>query len=303
MTDTANREQDVSAVLLELAGWRPSADDATDYLDTLLQRSCAAVGAGGGAVLVDRAQGDLEPLVASEEGVRRLERAEAERQQGPGVDAYHSGRRAVCQSVTEAASWPWFARGVRELGFSAVFAFPLQWQERKIGSVTVLRQPSGPVATERLRCVQALAQMATIRLLQQRAVHDTRREAEQLHTALHSRVIIEQAKGILAAHGDLSMDESFAALRAYSRDSNRKLHDVAQAVANGELSCPDLLAPERHQPAEGPADGTDHAPSASHDAGLMALVARSRTVREAAGGAQRDAARLRRQALQFQQRG
>lgn len=118
--------------------------------------------------------------------------------------------------------------------------------------MTLFRSRAGSPAAGALQGAEALAQMAALGVGQQRAVHDARREADQLHAALHSRVVIEQAKGILAHHGDRSPDEAFGALRAHSRNRNRKLHATAEALISGELSCADILGDRAGAGADAP---------------------------------------------------
>lgn len=303
MTDTVDHERDLSAVLLELAGWIPSQSEPATYLDTVLQRSCAAIDAAAGAVLLQSDTRTLEPVTATDERVRWVESLEADNQEGPCVDAYRAGQRTIHQDVGASASnWPRFTRAVLELGFGSAFAFPLLWHDQTIGTLKLFRERPGPVRREHLRCVQSLAQMATVGILQQRAVHDARREADQLQTALHSRVAIEQAKGILAEHGDLSMDDAFQALRAYSRNHNLTLHATARAVTAGELRCSDLVttgcgqasAPIEAQPAV-----AVHAP---HQRVRVAILHDNRVIRRAAGDARRAAMQLRSSAVDLRDR-
>lgn len=94
-----------------------------------------------------------------------------------------------------------------------------------------------------------MADIATIAILQQRAIHEAHRTVEQLRVALTSRVLIEQAKGVLAERSGLAMDEAFERLRAYARGGNHRMSDVAEALLEGTLT------PEALQTLEGDITG------------------------------------------------
>jgi len=132
--------------------------------------------------------------------------------------------------------WPTFAPEALREGFGSAYALPMRLRDATIGSLNLLRVETGALAPEDLRNAQALADIATIGLLQHRAADDSQMLTEQLQYALNSRVVIEQAKGVLAQHAGLSIDDAFVALRRYARNHNKRLNDVAQGVAGRTLS-------------------------------------------------------------------
>ena len=85
-----------------------------------------------------------------------------------------------------------------------------------------------------------MADVATIGLLHERAVRDQVVLAEQLQTALHSRILIEQAKGVLSARTGIDVSAAFQLMRAYARRTGQSLTAVAEAVVAGSL-LPDEL--------------------------------------------------------------
>jgi GAF domain-containing protein len=132
--------------------------------------------------------------------------------------------------------WPNFAPVAAEAGFRSVHAVPMRLRGSIIGALNLFRADEGPLDATDVIAAQALADVATIAVLQHRAALEAQVVNEQLNHALNSRVLIEQAKGMLAERAGLDMEQAFARLRTYARDNNRRLVDVAQAVIDGTLS-------------------------------------------------------------------
>jgi GAF domain-containing protein len=140
--------------------------------------------------------------------------------------------------AAEQARWPIFVPAALAAGFRSVLAVPLRLRGQTIGGLNLFNDRAEPLTTEDQRLAQALADVATVGILQQRSTHRQTVLAEQLQHALNSRVVIEQAKGVIAERNEATMDEAFAALRKYARDHNLKLSEVALAVVRGEISPP-----------------------------------------------------------------
>jgi GAF domain-containing protein len=216
--------------------------DLFDYLDRLLQRSCAVVDAAAGGIMLDNGRGELQVMAATDERMRLLELFEVQGDEGPCVEAYELGDRVVVDDLGASERWPRFTPTAVERGFVAALAFPLRWRTQSIGALNLFCEQPGPVEQVQLRGAQAMAQMAAIGILQERAVREARELAGHLQTALNSRVIIEQAKGILAERGDLDMGAAYEALRTYCRNHNARLRETAAAVVNGTLAVSEVLA-------------------------------------------------------------
>ena len=132
--------------------------------------------------------------------------------------------------------WPVFVPEALSAGFRSVTAVPLRLRDDVIGGLNMFGVRPMVLTDADMRLAQAMADAATIGILQQRAVHRTSVLAEQLQLALNSRVSIEQAKGVIAERHSVSMDVAFEALRRYARDNNLKLHDVAGGVVSGAIT-------------------------------------------------------------------
>ena len=126
-------------------------------------------------------------------------------------------------------------------GFLSVHAFPLRLRQEVIGALNLFGTHAGQIPTEDVRIVQALADVATIGLLQERAVRRGEILTEQLQGALNSRVIIEQAKGAIAQRHAVTVDAAFALMRTYARNNNLRLVELARAIVTDPTSAPDLL--------------------------------------------------------------
>jgi hypothetical protein len=145
---------------------------------------------------------------------------------------------SVADLPRAAGRWPRFSAAAAEVGFAAVHALPMRLRTEVIGALNFFDVAPGPLAADKLRAGQALADVATIGLLQQRAIHRRDVLTEQLQTALNSRVLIEQAKGVLAERLHLDVADAFTLLRNGARSHNRRLSDLARAIVDGSEPIP-----------------------------------------------------------------
>jgi transcriptional regulator with GAF, ATPase, and Fis domain len=227
-------EQRLAEVFVELADTLVDDFDLIDFLHRLTEQCVALLGVSAAGLLLTDQQGALRVVAASTEQTRLLELLQSQTDEGPCPECFHTGRPIVVTDVSaEAGRWPQFVRQASQVGFASVHALPMRLRSEVIGALNLFNVQSGALSAEVVRLGQAMADVATIGLLQARAI--TRRDilAQQLQTALNSRVIIEQAKGVIAERRQLDMDQSFALLRAAARRTHRRLSDVSQAVIEG----------------------------------------------------------------------
>ena len=161
---------------------------------------------------------------------------------GPALESFETGSGVAVDDLSaEVTRWPGYVARMAGLGFAAVSALPLRAMEETVGAVTFLSTETAVLSAEDRRLGQALADVATLCLIQQRELRHYRTLSEQLQTALDSRVIIEQAKGMLAERAGVGVSKAFQRLRAFARSTNRKLSDVAHGVVDGTVDSEEFL--------------------------------------------------------------
>jgi GAF domain-containing protein len=234
----------LSVTFVELADTMVTDFDVIDFLHVLTDRSVRLLGASAAGLLLADPRGELRVVAASSERVRLLELFQIQQDQGPCLDCFRRGEPvAVADLSTATRRWPRFAATASKAGFAAVQALPMRLRDQIIGALNLFRVAPGHFDHADVRVGQALADVATISLLHERALRRSETLNEQLQVALNSRVLIEQAKGKLAERLHLDMDEAFSILRGYARARNRRLSDLSRAFVDGSESFPDLIQP------------------------------------------------------------
>ena len=219
---------------VEMADTLASDFDVGDFLQTLIERCSAILEVEAGGVLLEGPEGDLRLAAALSDNMRELEDLEMRLQQGPCLDAYRRVEQILAADLsTEHDRWPGVAPKAMAMGLRAAYAFPLRLRDDCIGALNLYRERPGEFYDEDVRLAQAFADVATIGILQERKVSSAERRAEQLQGALESRVLVEQAKGIVAERYHVPLEEAFEAIRRHARSSNRKLREVCRDVVSG----------------------------------------------------------------------
>ena len=231
------REHQLAEAFVEAADTMVDDFDIIDFLHTLAERCVTLLDVdAAGLMLVDE-RGVLHATAASSENARLLELFELQSDAGPCVDAFRTGDPVVNADLhANRQRWPSFAEAAQATGFVAVHALPLRLRATTIGALNLFNARPGPLSEDNVRTGQALADVATIGILAQRGIHQADLLSAQLQNALTSRVIIEQAKGVLAERHRITVDEAFARLRGQARATNRHLSELAREVAEGSGS-------------------------------------------------------------------
>jgi transcriptional regulator with GAF, ATPase, and Fis domain len=231
-------EIQLADVFVEMADTLVDDFDVMDFLHVLTERSVELLGISAAGLLLTDGRGTLQVVAASSERTRLLELFQLQTDEGPCVDCYRTGTPVSAIDLPTSGRWLQFAEAAAEAGFAAVHAVPMRLRTEIIGALNFFSADAGALAPATLRLGQALADVATIGILQQRAIRRRDVLTEQLQTALNSRVLIEQAKGVLAERLQVDVDEAFLALRKRARSQNRRLSDLAQAVVDGTEQIP-----------------------------------------------------------------
>jgi GAF domain-containing protein len=231
------REQALAEVFVSLADSLVDDYDVVDLLDQLVSACVDLLGATAAGLLLDDQKGNLAVVASSSEETRLLEIYQLQNNEGPCLDCVRTRTAVISDDLSaDRDRWPVFVPAALDVGVRSVVAVPLRLRDETIGGLNLFHNGGEPVNEEDRRLAQALADVATIGILQQRSAHRSTMMAEQLQHALNSRVAIEQAKGVLAERNSVGVDAAFDALRRYARNHNLKLTDVALAVVRGEIA-------------------------------------------------------------------
>ncbi|MCR6490770.1 GAF and ANTAR domain-containing protein [Amycolatopsis sp. OK19-0408] len=237
------REGRVSRTFVRLADTLVADFDVADFLAMLTEQCAALLNVGAtGVILVDPAK-TFQLAATSSQRAEHLELFAIQTEDGPCIDCARTGAPVFCADLTTAKTrWPRFTAAAHECGFRAAHALPMRLRDEVIGVLTLLDAEPGAPEPEDIDLGQALADVATIGILQQRTIEQRDVLAAQLQNALHSRVVIEQAKGALAERGGISADEAFQRLRSYARSRHLRLTDLAGSVLDGSIDPVVVLA-------------------------------------------------------------
>jgi transcriptional regulator with GAF, ATPase, and Fis domain len=237
----------LSETFVDLADTMVADFDVLDFLHMLTDRSVALLAASAAGVVLADPRGELRVAAASSEAAGLVELIQIQNDQGPCLDCFRTGQPVTAADLAGAdRRWPRFATAAVQAGFRTVEALPMRLRDQVIGALNLFRATPVPFAVADLRIGQALADVATIGLLQQRSLRRSETLAEQLQGALNSRVIIEQAKGKLAERLTVDMGDAFGMLRDYARESNQHLTDVARNFVDSATA--DFPPARRSQP-------------------------------------------------------
>jgi GAF domain-containing protein len=231
-----SREALLGRTLVELADTLVADFDVVDLLTLLAHRSGEVLGVGATGIMLVAPDGDLRVMASSSEAMRVLELFELQAREGPCLDCYRTGQPVVNQDLASShGRWPRFAPVALDGGFHSVHGMPMRLRGAVIGALNLFHTGPGEMQPEDVDAAQALADVATIAILQHRAAQQAQDLNEQLSGALNSRIVIEQAKGVVAERVGVDMEQAFSLLRAYSRNHNRRLGDVARDVIDKKL--------------------------------------------------------------------
>ncbi len=236
MNETS-REQELLDAFANLADTLVGGSDVVELLQLLVDtcRDVLDVTAVG-LLLVSPDDDELELVASTSEESRIVETLQLGAENGPCVHCFRTGEPvAVPDIAAKRDTWPEFAASASDQGFGGVFAIPLRLRSTTIGAMNLFRAEPGDLNERDLRAAQALADVATIGILHERSFRANDVVREQLQVALNSRVLIEQAKGVIAHRHSVDMDEAFRILRTYTRTNRVRLVETARGVVERRI--------------------------------------------------------------------
>jgi len=233
----ARRESTLADLFVTLADTLVADYDVVELLDGLVRACEPLFGVSAAGVLLFDAGGQLRLVASSSDRAEALEVFEVQADEGPLLDCARSMNPVLISELDAAAyvRWPRFCAAAEIVGVRAVHALPLRLRGEALGGFGLFHPQPATLSQRDVHTAQALADVVTIGILQQRHKNESVILTDQLQRALDSRVAIEQAKGILAEKGDLDMSAAFARLRRYARNHNLKISDLAAAIVNRHL--------------------------------------------------------------------
>lgn len=237
------REGSILDAFVDLADSLVDHYDPLDFLYRLLDHSVPLVNAEAAAVLL-HLEGRLHLVASSSEESEAVGLFELQHDQGPARDAFHAGEVIRADGFADIAErWPKFADAASPYDWSSSYAVPLRLRNHVAGSFVIFWSNGSRPTEEDAKLLRGFTDVATIAVLQRRAIADVEKINDQLHAALESRIKIEQAKGMIAQSSGASIGTAFKALRDHARSTNQRLSEIAGAVVSGDLNVDDLAQP------------------------------------------------------------
>jgi GAF domain-containing protein len=234
---TVPSEALVSSTLLELADSLLDDFDAVELLTLLATRCVDLLDVSTAGVMLVAPEGDLRCVASSSEDMRTMELFELQTSEGPCLDSFRLKERIVAETPeTLKHRWPRFGSRAVRAGYKSAYAFPMRLREQHIGSLNIFRKQDRAMPSEDLLAAQAFADMASITILHQRLTFEAQLLNRQLASALTTRAILEQAKGVLVGRRGLKAEDAFTWMRHHARKNNMKLATLAKEIVDGNLN-------------------------------------------------------------------
>lgn len=241
-------QERVGETFVELADTLAADYDVIEFLYMLSERCVSLLDIAGAGVALADPTGALWAAASSSERMRSVELFEIQNQDGPCQDAWRS-TAAVLEPDLERHGlqrWPHFTPVALAAGYASVYALPMRLRSVGIGALNLFCEEADGLDQPNQALGQAMADVATIGILHERIASEQSVLAEQLQGALQSRIVIEQAKGVISAQLDVDTETAFDLLRRYARSRHERLGDVAAAAAARTLPLDALASASQH---------------------------------------------------------
>jgi GAF domain-containing protein len=241
--DGTSREARVSAAFVTLADTLTTNFDVVDLLHTLVEECAGILNVEAGGLMLADAEGHLQLMTSTSESADLVEIMQLGASAGPCIDCFTTGTVVSVPDIQHSGGrWPAFQKAALQQGFHSAHATPMKLRGQIIGTMNLFNTTRGAVSPRDSAIAQALTDVATIGILQERLIREGHLVADQLHSALDTRIIIEQAKGVIAHSLSLEMPNAFTVLRSYARNNNLTIRSVAEQISYRTLTVEALLA-------------------------------------------------------------
>jgi GAF domain-containing protein len=243
-----NRQALTATTFVEIVDTLVDDFDVIEVLTQLTSRSVELLEAAAAGILLADTDGHLRVIGASTEQVGLLELFQIQNDEGPCLDCFHNGAVVIGADLRGSSPWPSFAAESIRSGFPSVCAVPLRLKDMILGCLNLFIAEPVALSPAEVALAQALADVASIAIVQDMATREAAIREGHLQHALNSRIVIEQAKGMIAERAGVDMDDAFARMRAFARNNNRGLTEVAEALVAGTIPVENFR--ERRAPGE-----------------------------------------------------
>ena len=243
-----NRQALTATTFVEIVDTLVDDFDVIEVLTVLTSRSVELLEAAAAGILLVDTEGHLRVIGASTEQVGLLELFQIQNDQGPCLECFQTGIVVSNADLNASSMWPQFAEECLRAGFPSVCAVPLRLKDLIIGCLNLFMSEPVALSEGEIALAQALADVACIAIVQDMATREAAIRECHLQHALNSRIVIEQAKGMIAERGGVDMDDAFARLRGYARNHNRGLTEVAEGMVGGSISVDAIIGSRRLPP-------------------------------------------------------
>jgi transcriptional regulator with GAF, ATPase, and Fis domain len=252
-TQPRDREARLAELFVKLSDTLVTGFDIVDLLEDLAEGTVDLLGVSSAGIMLSDQRRTLRAMASSSETARALELLELQNAEGPCLDSFTNREMIEAPDLSkELERWPRFAAAASKAGVVGAYAVPLRLRTDTLGALNLFTASATPLSRRDLQVAQALADAATIAVLNHRATIQQVRLTEQLQTALNSRVVIEQAKGVISSRTGGDMGLAFHLLRRYARGQQMNLTVAAEKFASGTLQADDLLMPGAPIESSGP---------------------------------------------------
>jgi GAF domain-containing protein len=233
---TLTREVRLLQTFAKLADTLVDDYDVVDLLQMLVDTCRDVLEMTAAAILLADGRGELEVIVSTSESSRLVEMMQLSAEAGPCIESFRTGRPVSVPDIAASApEWAGFRASALGQGFQSVEALPLRLRDTTIGTLNLMRAERGVPPRDDIEAARAFADVATIGILHERSIRESAVLTEQLQAALNSRIVIEQAKGVISQTRGVPIDEAFSLMRDYARSHRMGLSLVASKLVDRSL--------------------------------------------------------------------